>query len=366
VLFSDVALLTVIVLDNKLGSSPIIPLPSFICSRTTNEARRKKWERLRAALIEYILCAADNLAVLGSALLISAYLDTFVHSGGNHYSALNYQDVYFDTVLYQCCLISCAHISSLLAIKGHLHEHRTSTTIRIVIFSLFAIALCITIDLSEDAFQAFFVYAERVLIRDLHWTISTESWLVEYTSPAIVVVYLYWISIHPLMEGETRLLSLWQFLLRPFERFAKVLRNILQSLRDRRNRKTGEHETERHKTEENKTESGQTKPEVNESQHAGRSMRWIRACLRFIIVSHPAVALMIHLLFTGVSMAYLLLLKFAKARSPTEQEKLLGVGEWCSLWTPGNNAWSYGQWLPLFLLTTPILTSCMKFYGNRH
>jgi hypothetical protein len=327
---SDAALLAVIAIDNKLGTSPILPLPRFIY-RTVEERNRKWWENLRTGLIEFILCAADNMAILGTSLLTSAYLDTFlVNANRGSLSVLNFQDMYFTMIVYDCCLASCTHIGSLLAIRGHLHGHVTSTYIRIVLFCIFATALCITIDLSEDAFQAFFVYAERLFILDMHWNETAETILVEYTAPVLAIGYLYWISIHPLLMDERVLAPSWvvlRWLTWPFRSFARLAKKTLKYLED-------------------------------------RNHTWLKTCLHYAIYSHPAAALLTHLVFTGVSISYLLLMKYTKARSPTVEERLNGVGQWCSMSIPGNDRWSYGQWLPLFLLVTPIFTSYLKFYGK--
>lgn len=148
-LLSDVALFIVIIIDNKLEAPTVLPLPKLICKVTFDNGERKRWQILRTALIDYILCAADNMGILGTSLLISAYLSTFLTTNASNLSALNYQDNYFTAVVYSCCLASCTHIASLLAIKGHLKGHKTSIRVRIGLFSLFAIALCVTIDLNE-------------------------------------------------------------------------------------------------------------------------------------------------------------------------------------------------------------------------
>ena len=74
-------------------------------------------------------------------------------------SVTNYQNMYFTTVVYVCCIASSSHVASLLVMRevDHFNSKPKVLKIRVGIVVIFAILLIITIALSEYAFEAFFV-----------------------------------------------------------------------------------------------------------------------------------------------------------------------------------------------------------------
>jgi hypothetical protein len=344
-LLTDVALIAVIVLNSRIRPSAGRPVLVFFHeSFSDDEDEQEQMKLWREVLIDFILTAADYMAIQGFALLASAYLNTFTTAKRNHLSALNYQDNYFTCLVYLCIIACTTHLASLLAIRSHLQDNLTSSKIRICIFVVFGLCLGVTLDLNEYAFQYFYVHAERFFISKLHWSAGLEKWAIEYAAPMGFIVWVYWIAIYHVLQATFD--QLGAKILRILRRSA-FLRELKQNILccgcwSRRNQA--------------RTESDSHKEAV--------AARWLKTLARWIFLSHPMVIFVVQLIFTAISIVFLLKQKYAKAPTPSAAERAQGVGQWCSLWNSNDNSMSFGQFLPLFLLMLPVYSSVGKYFGK--
>jgi hypothetical protein len=344
-LLTDGALIAVVYLNYQIQPCEELPVPVvFHKAFAIQSTRQERLELWREVLIDYILTAADYMAVQGFALLASAYLNTFTTAKIQHLSVLNYQDNYFTSLIYICCIASTTHLASLLAIRHHLQDNPTSSKIRLIMFVVFGLCLGITLDLNEYAFQYFYVHAERLLISKLHWSVGFEKWMVEYITPMVFTVWVYGISIYYVLQAT-------------FNEFAAAALQILRRSSFLRNLKQNilccGCWRRRHKS---KTKS--------DSVYGAFVFKWLKITASWIFLPHPMIIFAVQLVFTVISIVFLLEQKYAKAPEPTAAERAQGVGRFCSLWNTSDNNMSFGQFLPLFLLMLPVYSAIGKYCGK--
>lgn len=284
-------------------------------------------QKFEYALRRYIIASSDGQTLSGLCLLISAYL-TLIKDADQGTTIDNYQNMYFTLVVYVCCISSSSHLASLLAMK----ETRGSSEvqidqnvamgmlafrIRVGLVLIFSALLIITINMNEYAFEPLFVAWEIVVMKLLHIPANVNE-VLEYILPILVFVPLCFISCYLLFQDR------------------KVL-----TAEERKGRLYG-HRGLRKAVEFSK-------------------ILWIR------LTSFPReLVIGTQIIFSLISVTFLLLQKFWPAPETTPEERERGIYQWCSLNTPTNNLWGFGQSSVMLLLLIPIYVSLESYYGMCH
>jgi hypothetical protein len=324
------------IIDGMLGYSTIIPpgmqrrlFPALSDDRLNERERLEFWQKISSLSIRVL---ADTQAFMGLSLITCAYIN--IPAAADSTGVLGYQDAHFTLAVYLACLSSSSHVASLLVMRDQIDTHRTTTLIRVVVMSIFALLLTITIDLSSYAFQPFFVGLERLLIWKMHVP-ETAEWILEYALPPMVMIYIFWISITQLLFSRTYLHHhalhlLWRKLRRFTIGFA------LDWLKSERRLGIERYDS---------------------------IVSPVKTLIRFCVFSHPMVIFLLQIAFAVISLVFALCQKFTQAPVPTETERAQGI-KWCSLSNYQENGWNYGQSAAIILLLIPLYSTFHEYYGS--
>jgi hypothetical protein len=277
------------VIDTRLGVSTIVPQEWGWAGEDLSPEATQRYQTWRKILGLVVRILADTQALVGFTMLINAYINLRQQHDPTA-SLLDFQDAYMTLSVYLSCLASCSHLASLLVMRDYIDRHRTATTLRIILIVLFGTLLTVTIDLSEYAFQPFFVVMEKVLVNIMGMSRSAEFHL-EYAAAPIIMMYIFWISIDQLVKPlRTRVQSLWPRV-RSF-----TIRWALVWLRDDRR--------------------------LGEAQYA-RITSPLKALGNFQLFSHPIIVFLLQLLFALVCLTFTLLLIFTPAPPRRPEDRAL-------------------------------------------
>jgi hypothetical protein len=269
----------------------------------------KQW---RTILDSMVLSLADQQLLTGLALMVAGY----VKQGGN------LQQAHFYLIVYMCCLSSSSHLASIITLRKYLEEHPLTSKLRICLVVVFAVALIVSIIVS-GAFGPFFIPIRYILLLTRIGVFPFAEEIFSY----LPVLWLFWtaiLEVAPFLKGKVK--SFVRNYVWPFCREGLFIGILLEFVRSWLN-----------------------------SAVEQTSRKIIVACLWYLLLLTPCSIFVLQVIFATASTAMTLAQKFSKPGSGDE-----GV---CTLSSSDENAWGFGQILPVLLLWLPIFSAIEVYIG---
>jgi hypothetical protein len=270
----------------------------------------KRW---RTILDRMILSLADQQLLTGLALMVAGYVK----------QAGNLQQAHFYLIVYMCCLSSSSHLASIITLRKYLEEHPTTSKLRICLVVVFAVALIVSIIVS-GAFGPFFTPIRYILLLTRIGVFPYAEELFSY----LPVLWLFWtavLEVVPFLREKVKSFvrnSAW-----PFCRKWLLIGILFGFIRSRLN-----------------------------SAVEQTLRKFIVACLWYLLLLTPCSIFVLQVVFAAASAAMTLAQKFSKPSSDDE-----GI---CTLSSSDENAWGFGQILPVLLLWLPIFSAIEVYIGE--
>jgi hypothetical protein len=318
------AILDGIILDEKA----LLP---HKCQKWLHEGLGKAAEERcllwRKILDRLILAFADQQLVTGISLLVSGYIKGSSDMQGLwHYV----NGAHFSLIVYLSCLSSSSHLACVLTLRKYFQHHHFTSVLRVAVIGGYALFLSISIGISRT-FEPFFTVIRITLFHILGKPTQYDSkhrWIALELIPAIFLfLYLFWIAVVPLKEdwqGQIAQVirdSVWpkcrQLLgLDPKGILRRLFRKILRA-----------------------TIRTRIKAVV-------KKIFW------YCLFPSPGTVFLLQVTFALTSVFFVLVQKFAKQSG------------YCNLSSAGENTWSFGQTLPMFLLFLPLFSAAETYFGK--
>jgi hypothetical protein len=293
------------------------------------EERCLLWRKI---LDRLILAFADQQLVTGISLLVSGYIKGSSDMQGLwHYV----NGAHFSLIVYLSCLSSSSHLACVLTLRKYFQHHHFTSILRVAVIGGYALFLSVSIGISRT-FEPFFMVIRVPLFHILgKLTLSKPTqydskrrWIALELIPAIFLfLYLFWIAVVPLKEDWQGQIaqairdSIWpkcrQLLgLNPKGILRRLFRKILRA-------------------------TIRTRIKVV-----------IKKLFWYCLFPSPGTVFLLQVIFALVSVFFGLVQKFAKRSG------------YCNLSGAGENTWSFGQTLPMFLLLLPLLSAAETYFGK--
>ena len=272
-------------------------------------ARHKRW---RSVLDRMILSLADQQLLTGLALMVAGYVK----------QGTNLRQAHFTLIVYMCCLSSSSHLASIITLRKYLEEHPLTSIVRICLVVVFAVALFVSIVLN-GAFGPVFIPIGYIL------SPTGSNPLLAGIFSFLPIMWLFWtatLEVAPFWRETVKNFvrkHAW-----PFCRKWLLIGVPLDFVR--RGLKSAVEQTLR---------------------------KVMAACFWYLLLLTPCSIFVLQVLFAATSMAMTLAQKFAKPGSDYPADA-------CTLSSSDENAWGFGQILPVLLLWLPTFSAMEVYVGK--
>lgn len=268
----------------------------------------KRW---RSILDDLILSLADQQLVTGLALMVGGYVKLHAKMHSAH----------FWLIVYMCCLSSSSHIACIVTLRKYMEDHPVTSYLRICLVVIFAVMLVTSIIIAGAVGPSLLFF---ILIFDLPVFFP----FIEQALTYVPIVWLFFtavLEVAPFLRQKIKSAlrkHMWPSLKRTF-RVEVALDQMCKRL-----------------------------PSVVEWY----LRKTLVACFWYLLLLTPCSIWILQVAFALLSATLTLAQKFAKPGSPRE-----GM---CTLSSSDENAWGFGQLLPMFLLWLPLLSAFEAYVGE--
>jgi hypothetical protein len=270
--------------------------------------------RWRSVLDSLILSLADQQLLTGLALMLAGYIKL----------SENLQQAHFYLIVYMCCLSSGSHLASIITLRKYLEEHTLTSKIRIGLVTLFAGSLITSIILS-GAFGPLFIPVRWILLFTGIGVFPFATAIFGF----VPIIWIFWtaiLEVAPLVQD-----IVIEFVRNRIWRFCKRwlgLGILLKRLRHQ--------------------------PFIYVVEVTLRKV--VVSVFWYILLSSPCTTFVLQVVFAAASTAMTLSQKFAKPGPDSD-----GI---CTLSSPDENSWGFGQILSVLLLWLPVYSTIETYIGE--
>lgn len=326
-LMTTFASITAAILESRINDGGPILLPGFLhrwLGRRMNDVKRERCRFWRDIFERLILNLADQQLITGFSLLIIAYIVQpwpLSPMGRRWPSRLS-------LVIYLSCLSSSSHLACMLTLHKYLKGHAGLAKLRIFFIILFAMVLAISIGLGQT-FSVVGYIQYQILWRVNSNTAYTLSLYIGgallYGLPPLIALHVYW----------TAVMQLWPS---ARHRIKKMIRHFYHGYGSRLVPR--------------KVLMG-----VLGSKWSNKFTSAIKQIFWWLLFLNPPMIFALQILFAKISIAFLLMQKFAGPTSKDICPDCLYPYMCQGLNNPNENQWGFGQMLSMFVLVLPILAA---------
>ncbi|EME43903.1 hypothetical protein DOTSEDRAFT_53167 [Dothistroma septosporum NZE10] len=340
VVITTAASICAAVIDFRVGEkSGLIPLSSRLLL-ADGDRRALRFRMWRKVLDRLILGFADQQIVTGFALLIIAYIKITPRQYRLPSAGMQWLEMAtgnFALVVFLCVASSSSHLACLMVLNDYFTKHKSMAYFRVALVACFSILLTVTIAITSS----FTGYLYMLAYYAVSWIPgeSTEAQarlvvVVVLGVPLATMFYLFWICTLQLLPDVRGWLKEWLSVrvyipLYRLSRLDQAWRWATKELSPLRRRRLAQ---------------------------ALKSTAWT------LILGNRSLVYAIQIVMAVLSVTWILLQRFAGV--PKGYERSM---ELCSMSeaAQSHEVWSFGQMLPLFLLSLPLLAAWELYVEER-
>ena len=269
------------------------------------------WRRM---LEVFIISFTDLQLVTGFALLVSSTVN-IQHSPLQKYDPIDFQDARFVLILYECCLLNSSYLATLIPLKEYLRQQKKNY-FRQVFYVLFSIFLVVYVGMSYHAFEPVSWLLEGKPAADDTAHLQDSFTTGRRVVSAFLLLYIFWIG------------------------FIQVLEDLREQINTVISR-------------------------FQSVNYCNNFLGWtIEHLVKLLLISNPVLAFLVQIISVAIFTSFVLLQKFTPSPGITENARILGIREWCSLSGQGDDEWDFGQTLAIVLLLQPFLSLSGTYIGK--
>lgn len=329
-LMTTFASITAAVLESRINDGGPILFPGFLhrwLGRHMNDVKRERCRFWRDILERLILNLADQQLITGFSLLVIAYIVQpwpLSPMGQNWPSRLS-------LVIYLSCLSSSSHLACMLTLHRYLKGHAGLVKLRIFFIILFAMVLAISIGLGQT-FSVVGYIQYQIL-----WRVNSDTALelslyiggaLLYGLPPLIALHVYWTAVMQLWPSARHRIE--RIIRHFYRRYGRKLvpRKVLTTILGPKS--------------------------FSKFTSAVKRIFW------WFLFLNPPMIFALQILFAKISIAFILMQKFAGPTSEEVTSEIICQG----LNNPAENQWGFGQMLSMFVLVLPVLAAIETYLGK--
>ena len=294
-------------------------------SRSCSPKSKLRCAWVKNFLQRMLLGLADQQLVTGIALLIAGGIKWQQYDASTAASEIGFlSGAHAALIVYLSCLASSSHLAGILNLRSYFRKHRILGTVRICLVALFAVFLTVALRYSANAFGILAAYVDYPF--EFISTVIPIWFPILLAVPILAILYTFWLALIQILDRPRLWIErmirkkIWPFVRKWLGIWAalSLCRRIL--------------------------------PEniCNWCSRSVKSLFW------FGLFGHPFFTCILQIIFTFLSVSLALLQKLIPSYFPDLP---------CDLTSPEENAWGFGQVLPMLLLLLPLLQAAELLSG---